>query len=80
MTECGPKIRARVSDRSRTPAMWQVFVEKLRDDLFVKVLRVQSALAHPPAKVDKAAEMSSLGRRRIAAVAEIILEDIRVGR
>jgi hypothetical protein len=59
--------------------MWQVFVEKLRDDLFVKVLRVQSALAHPPAKVDKAAEMSSLGRRRIAAVAEIILEDTRIG-
>ena len=80
MTECGPKIRARVFDRSRTPAMWQVFVEKLRDDLFVKVLRVQSALAHPPAKVDKAAEMSSLGRRRIAAVAEIILEDTRIGR
>jgi len=60
--------------------MWQVFVEKLRDDLVVKVLRVQSALAHPPAKVGKAAEMSSLGRRRIAAVAEISLVDFRIAR
>jgi hypothetical protein len=60
--------------------MWQVFVEKPCDDPVVKVLRVQSALAHPTAKVGKAAEMSSLGRRRIAAVAEIILEDTRIGR
>ena len=72
MTECGPKILARVHDRSRTPAMRQVLVEKLRDDLFVKVLRVQSALAHPPAKVNKAAEVvlpgstaHSRGRRDI---------------
>jgi len=48
-----------------------VLVEKLRDDLFVKVFRVQSALAYPPAKVDKAAEVVSLGRRRLAVVAEM---------
>jgi hypothetical protein len=59
MAECGPKILARVPDRSRTPAMRQVLVEKLRDDLFVKLLRGQPALADPPAKVNKAAEVSS---------------------
>lgn len=48
-----------------------MLVEKLRDDLFVKVFRVQSALAYPPAKVDKAAEVVSLGRRRLAVVAEM---------
>jgi hypothetical protein len=80
MTECGPKIRALVYDRSRTPAMRQVFIEKLRDDLFVKIFRVQSALARSPAKVNKAAEVSSPGRRRIAPVAEISLVDFRIGR
>ena len=78
MAKCGPKILARVHDRSWTPAMRQVLVEKLRDDVFVKVLRVEPALAHPPAKVNKAAEVSSLGRRRIAAVAEISLVDTRI--
>jgi hypothetical protein len=80
MTKCGAKMLARVPDWSRTPAMRQVFVEKLPDGLFVKILRVQSALAHPPAKVDKAAEVSSLGRRRIAVVAKISLVDTRIGR
>ncbi len=80
MAECGPKILAPVHDRSRTAAMRQMLVEKLRDALFVKVLRVQSALAHPPPKVDKAAEVASLGRRRIAVVAKISLVDTRIGR
>jgi hypothetical protein len=80
MAECGPKILAPVHDRSRTPAMRQMLVEKLRDALFVKVLRVQSALAHPPAKVDKAAEVASLGRWCIAVVAEIPLLDTYVRR
>jgi hypothetical protein len=62
MAEGSPKIRPRAPDRSWTPALRQVSVEKLRDDLFVKVLHVQSALAHPPAKVNKAAEASFLGR------------------
>jgi len=62
MAECSPKIRPRAPDRSWTPALRQVSVEKLRDDLFVKVFHVQSALAHPPAKVNKAAEASLLGR------------------
>jgi len=38
--ECGPKILARVNDRSRTPATREVLVEKLHDDVLVKVLRV----------------------------------------
>jgi hypothetical protein len=49
MAECGPKIFAPVHDRSRTSAMRQVFVEKPCDDVLVKMFRVQSALAHPPA-------------------------------
>jgi hypothetical protein len=60
--------------------MWQVFVEKPCDDLLVKIFGVQSALAHPTAKVDKAADISPLGRRRIAAVSEITLVDTRMGR
>jgi hypothetical protein len=80
MTECGPKMLARVHDRSRTLATRQVLVEKLQDDVFVKILRIQPALAHPPAKVSKAAEVSYGGRRRIAAAAEISLVDTRIGR
>jgi len=68
-----PKIRARVFDLSRTPVIRQVSVKELRNDLFLKVLRVQPALAHPPARVNKAPEVSSLGRRCIAVVAEISL-------
>jgi hypothetical protein len=62
---------------------WQrgkALVEKLQHDFLVKVLRVQPEPAHPPPIVDKSAEMSSLGRRRIAVVARISLVDTRIGR
>ena len=61
---CSSRFRwsAPTTGRTCMPALRQVSVEKLRDDIFVKVLHVQSALAHPPAKVNKAAEVSFLGR------------------
>ena len=80
MAERGMKILARVHDWSRTSAMRQVLVEKLCDGFFVKVLRLQSTLTHPPAKVSKAAEVSFLGRRCIATAAEILLVDTGIRR
>jgi hypothetical protein len=55
-----------------------VLVEKLSDYVLVKVFSIELTLLHPPGKVSKAAEVTSLGRWRIAAADKVTLVDIYV--